>query len=809
MNGFADRIADKQYWAEQLGLLPIPLRPNDDGEFIMLNGSKGNFCFAGASQRAVRTEDDRSVAWSSDVFYFVRVDQEAQRLKVYRWDEPSVMEVGFSEVVDNLEPFRAYLQDNEPARSEKGADRILRVAEILRSTLDETQSGEQAINALLLLLASAYDDVEPSLLDLKSWDISPAARAVAGKITPETWGGLRRDLRLDRDISPSLYPMFVLRHAAGRLFQEANYSVSLATEKALPGLEFVEARPRRSSKVAWQGFFTPSPIARALVEQALKGFVPPTGREIVIFDPACGSGEFLREALRQLALRTWKVKPVVHLIGYDVAPIAESMTRFALASERRIISQFDIKVTVKRCDALDQQWPDNVDLLFMNPPFIAYPETTDEQRDLMGRWLTAPEMSRRPDYSHAFIARGTQALADPGRLATVMPLSVLDAASGSALRDRRLRSLVPSFIASIGNLAFFRATVDAALFVGERRTNGKPAAESTPTFLWADHRRESTENALRRLRQWPGGDTAYDGFSIYKRRLGVGDQNWVPRPVRSIELFEQYASLPRVSELFAVEQGVRTGDVSVFQLNDAEYNSLPASERRYFRPAIVNASIVNGQIADIAYVFYPYGSRSIESEDELERKLKRYYKSKLLPSRPSLKRRNRVERDRWWVLAEPREEAVLAKKPKLVTTYFGEPGSVSYDSSGERVVVQGFGWTPREVSYVLDDNTACAYVALMNTDAFFEVVAARSKRVAGGQYNLSLHFIKDIPLPNLFPPVVVGEGRATHIASRSVPGDIVVALTQIGGAMIRGVPFDAADAEQYARAAYESSITGP
>lgn len=807
MNGSAERIADKQYWADQLGLLPIPLRPNDDGEFLMLNGSRGNFCFAGSRDHATDSEDDRGVAWSSDVFYFVRVDQEAQRLKVYRWDEPIVQEVRFSEVVDNLESFRAYLEDNEPTRSEKGADRILRVAEALRSALNETRTGQQAINALLLLLASAYEDVEPSQVRLEDWDIDPATSAVARQIGPEVWSNLRRELRLETNFSPALYPKYILRHAAGRLFQEANYSVSLAQQKALPGLEFAEARPRRVSKVVWQGFFTPPPIARALVEQALKDFDLPDGREIVIFDPACGSGEFLREAIRQLALRTWHGRPAVHLIGYDVSPIAEAMTRFALAAEQRTMSQFDITFTVKCCDALKEPWPDNVDLLCMNPPFVAFPDTTTEQRKLMDRWLSARELSRRPDYSHAFIARATVAIVPGGRLATVMPLSVLDAASAFALREGQLRSLIPSFIASIGNLAFFRATVDAALYVGERPTAGNTAADATPTFLWADHRRESTTDALRRLRLWRGGDTQYDGFSIYSRRLGSGDDYWVPRPVKSIELFERYAALPRVTDLFAVEQGVRTGNVSVFQLNDAEYKSLPAIERRYFRPAIVNASIVDGRIDDIAYIFYPYGLRELASEDDLERKLRRYYTWKLRPNRSSLQRRNRVEKDCWWLLAEPREEAVLAKKPKLVTTYFGDPGSVSYDDSGERAVVQGFGWTPRDSGRSLEDRTAYAYVALMNTRAFFEVVAARSKRVAGGQYNLSQHFIKDLPLPDLFPPAVVGEGSSIDVERAAIPGDVVVALTVIGASMVAGQPYDAMDAEEYARAAYEAHIT--
>jgi hypothetical protein len=153
---------------------------------------------------------------------------------------------------------------------------------------------------------------------------------------------------------------------------------------------------------------------------------------------------------------------------------------------------------------------------------------------------------------------------------------------------------------------------------------------------------------------------------------------------------------------------------------------------------------------DSAYVFYPHGKTSIDTEDELEKQVKVYYRDFLLPNRDVLQKRAKINTQRWWALTWHRtwqEEA----EPKLVTTYFGDAGSFAWDSTGEFIVVQGYAWLhkPRKAFKALPATVGLAYLAIINSRVFSELLSATSNHVGGGQWNLSKRFVDNIPIPDL------------------------------------------------------------
>jgi hypothetical protein len=97
-----------------------------------------------------------------------------------------------------------------------------------------------------------------------------------------------------------------------------------------------------------------------------------------------------------------------------------------------------------------------------------------------------------------------------------------------------------------------------------------------------------------------------------------------------------------------------------------------------------------------------------------------------------------------------------------VSTYFGAAGSFAYDDEGDYVVVQGYAWIGKpklSAGGALDiqgslRNTPLpwAYLSILNSRLFEEILASYCPRVQGGQYNLSNRFVKDIPIPNLGDP---------------------------------------------------------
>ncbi len=114
--------------------------------------------------------------------------------------------------------------------------------------------------------------------------------------------------------------------------------------------------------------FTPPNLARALVQKALEA-MDSQGGSLTVLDPACGSGVFLVEAIRELSIegeRSQKVKA----IGYDISDISAYTTQFCLEyATHNAIASRDVQTEVIRCDSLDRPWV-NANVILMNPPFI-------------------------------------------------------------------------------------------------------------------------------------------------------------------------------------------------------------------------------------------------------------------------------------------------------------------------------------------------------------------------------------------------------------------------------------------------------
>jgi hypothetical protein len=93
---------------------------------------------------------------------------------------------------------------------------------------------------------------------------------------------------------------------------------------------------------------------------------------------------------------------------------------------------------------------------------------------------------------------------------------------------------------------------------------------------------------------------------------------------------------------------------------------------------------------------------------------------------------------------------------KLVSTFFGDAGSFALDVTGEFVVVQGNGWQfKKEIEKKIQSLPVkraiyLAYLAILNSSLFSDLLPAVSTQVAGGQWDLSKRYVELIPIPDLF-----------------------------------------------------------
>jgi len=776
-------LAEIETWRQSLGLFPVPLHHDfEEGpRFVLLNGARGNFCLD-LSGAAPDPRDARSVAWSSNVGHYISLAGES--VVVQLWDQPlgRADRYTYASVSQQIEEFHKYLEKATPDASTSVVSHGLRAFRRLRTALGADIEGTRALKAFLLLIACTHERMNYGAIDLKKWDLEEEARRVAGHAKSADWAFLLEEFAGGRQNEAlGLKIDLLLRHASGSIFQEAHYH-ALVAESSQMRFEFLgpePARLRRSTEVSGL-HFTPPALSRTLVEESLRHLDSGNQRQITVFDPACGSGEFLREVLRQLRLRRYPGK--IHLIGWDLSDAACAMARFALAWDLRSDSSslHDVQVDIRCCDSLAQKvWPEAVDLLLMNPPFVSWQNISPGQKEILSDVLGS-RLKYRPDLSAAFLFKAAHTVKSGGILGSVLPSSLLSSESAEPIREHLGGMLRAKLVARLGSHALFPgAVVDTAIYIAVAHLG---IAEA-PLAVWSDYRSDSTFASLRELRKARSTQSELvfpikgAGYSIYHNPdIGIGGGSWSPRPFDAWKLLQSISHLPKIAQIFRVLQGSRTGHKKALILARRDWSSLPKAERRFFRPAVLNGSILDGVLDDIAYTFFPYGEREISTETELRRLLPTYFADFLKPHLPVLKARLRVKSGKWWLLSRSRrwQEEL---RPKILSTYFGEIGSFAWDGNGQFVVVQGFGWLPtKDVEFALTPKVALSYLAVFSSRLFLQLLSATSNHVGGGQWDLSDRFVKNIPIPWLGAPIDAS-------FSSNLDGDLLADLSRLGEAI--------------------------
>lgn len=776
-------LSQADVWRRQLGYLPVPLfGVGNERSYVMLNGGKGNFCLDvdGSADPSVAAQH----AWSADVDHYLSV--RGSKLSLLRWDQPAVdwaEHYDMSEVAGKMDVFQRYIESKQAPRERSVVSRAVSIYRAVRARGHEGGDRE-AMLAFMSVLNSAWkhQDGDSSLAHYwpEAAEADHASNAILGSVGIEmvTDQLLRSDLT---NRKPPSIPLMI-RHASGRIFQEAHY---LAVAPIQPDL-FFEGRVKVAGPAskALGAFFTPTPLVRTLAEQSLRR-VDLRSKHIHVFDPACGSGEFLREAVRQLALRGYKGQ--VTITGYDISEPACLMARFGLAAEAATFSG-SLTIDIEHRDALDgKRWATGVDICLMNPPFVAWVDMSQAQRATVSRILDET-LAKRPDLASAFVRLVVDSLSPSAVFGAVLPASMLDGNSSAALRELLLQDATVELSARLGNQAVFSdVTVDPALLILKRR-GPQPAIDPT-LLVWADHASGSSDQALRALRRHeaprvPSCLEDHRNFSIYSVPSLQTAKDWAPRPYASAQVLTEMSSSVVVGDRFSVQQGTITGLNAAFLLDNVGYRALPKQEQQFFRPAVVNDTIKNGRIIPGMWVFYPYGEGvpTITSEVELKKMLPHFFQAKLNPYRQALIQRARITEANWWQLSEHRKWQV-ARRPKIISTYFGLAGSFALDPIGDLVVVQGYGWQPKREG--LTEQHLVAIVATLNAPITNTLLAGVSNNLSGGQWNLSKRFVEKMPL----------------IDAQRLPDALLEPLCFIGEQMSKGEPWDATMLDALARSA--------
>jgi len=728
---------------------------------VLLDGDRGSFGFTATEDVTfVQEAAPLSWAWSSHVGHAVIAVKRPSHLYIRRWDAPSLLKpLRLPQTQEEANEVLAIIESAPAPQKTDAIQFVLHTFRQIRNlpACDKPLWAVRLLNAVLLAVESARSDTSQAKRVNASATFGELVHCLPdlgrqlaevqdlpASIKNQDIGPLVVDLL--RDVyGLQLLPSLLLRHASSRLYQEAHLEIERSRQMAFPGMAPVvepEGPPPKDVR------FTPTNLARALVQQALLalGALP---MDICVLDPACGSGVFLQEFLKEMSLRGMSGK--ASIVGYDISGISVCMSRFCLNAAARDFRNADVSVHPR--DSLKERCWAKADIILMNPPFVSWSALSEANQSLVRE--TLGDMSGgRPDMAMAFVWNAIMSLNPDGILACVLPAALLSSKSGKAWRDRIQGEGEVVVLGRFEGYRYFPTSIVETSFLvfRRKRVTGAPqpqAGQPIQVLVAREGCEDASLRALRLKETDPRRKT--DGVQVFEMPLGsLSVDSWRPQREETYRRLGLLRSQHRaVQDLFKIRQGIRVGGKSAFLLSAPDYRDLPKRERKFFRPSVGTITLQDGHLLRKEFLFYPYGKKGLQitSEKDLKRLVPHYYRRWLLPWKDSLSRRPRKQF--WWELSEYRAWQV-GRDRHIVSTYFGKRGCFAYNSTGDFVVVNGHAWTWKGDQCEYEERLLpWAYLALLNSEAFERILSWTSVPLQGGQFRLEQRYLANVPLPDL------------------------------------------------------------
>ncbi len=360
-------------WADAIGLVNIPLFGGEQprgiaGDFaVLLDGRRSSFglFLADDPNELIYSNRPLSWSWSANLRHSLIVHKKADVVIHRRWDSPD-KSTKFPIPRTSLEAATAFAERIGSAKARSASDvigRMLGAFRRVRANLaPQIMDAVVAIRVFNAFLVGAEMVRKGSLrpdewrgcrtvkdaLDLiKNNDDGVGVDRIPSDAASIEIGGLPGTF-IDPDPSTGceLEPDLLIRHASGSLYQDAHFELEREDQLSLPGLA---ENPSYQPSLQRDARFTQPALARAMVQQALKAYRrTEREREMVILDPACGSGVFLQHALQELAATA--CKRAIKLIGFDTSAVSCAISEFCLHRSARDAALRDLRVTTEISD---------------------------------------------------------------------------------------------------------------------------------------------------------------------------------------------------------------------------------------------------------------------------------------------------------------------------------------------------------------------------------------------------------------------------------------------------------------------------
>jgi type I restriction-modification system DNA methylase subunit len=748
-------IFSNNYWCKQFGLYPMLMNPHSrDNKYLMLNGGNKDFCLQHTNFIEDKSDNFFSESWSTNTKNFVAFI--GDYVYVYNWLNGKPSKHPKQQVEESPDKFYVYLSSQSYKTPDDAIPYIIGIFRELRNFTGD-QEPEKALNLLFRLLICIDPNEDYTKIDSFKWGINS-----------NIYLPVEFDHYVDRmrKVINSILPKrdLILRHVAGALFQEAHKEVIyFDSQRDLFGdysNKLITKNDTYSSV-----HYTPSYLARTIVENCLEQLDWRSKDNINIFDPACGSSEFLIETLKQLQNLGYNGK--IKIEGWDTSPSAVCTSNFLLKYEQQTqwnnaTLNFKIKQVL---NSLTEQWDKDYDLIVMNPPFVSWELLKEKNsRNAVLDTLGSSYERKRPNIASAFFYKAVKSLSNNGVIGCILPYSILTSDDYTKIRQEVRDEININLAAKLGNYVFEDALTDVCFVIG---TKGK--SKVSPKLIWCKNEKYAAQESLIDLRKMEANNqqaVEKNNYCIYSSPQFLSyTHNWKVIPRKS-SIFKQNLSrfifdkkLQPIMDIFTINQGALSGIKNIFIIKKEKYSDLPENEKKYFRPVITNKTIKCGHLEEPDYIWFPYNANGITIKNEAELESISFAKETLIVNKEILAKRKGIKE--WWGLTRPRNWQ-FKKEKRLYSNRFGNSDSFAIDTKGNCVIEEGNAFIPIKE---LKNDDFYFYLSIFSSDIFDLLLSIYCKQLAGGNwYDLGAKHTKNIPIPN----VHIRDVRETEPYSRLV-----------------------------------------
>ncbi|MCH8095509.1 MAG: N-6 DNA methylase [Proteobacteria bacterium] len=545
---------------------------------------------------------------------------------------------------------------------------------------------------------------------------------------------------------------FMSKHALSRIY-EKYVSVLEFDEKSDGQLSFIPTVPVERPTTKIGAIYTPQFIASFFARYVRDNMTPRAFRKFRSFDPACGSGIFLRTLLElQCDPLVPDVTPqtiqnsFASIYGIDRDPNACHATRLSLSLLHLVATgRLPEQINVQIADAVelalkDRLEPHSFDVILANPPYIKLEHLTEEERIIYGQYLKEDDVGRIDSYI-AFTKLCLEKVEEGGFVCLVLPQSFLFADNTRFLRQKVSQQFDVRCLVDLSSVQVFEDVgVSNVLLIVQRKLRGVSERVKAQIVRC----QEFVGASLQACLNGKSIDTPY--YNVFQvDQAWFSRKEWVVLRPDEMRLTERLNTFLPLSHFLNVHQGVITGDDEIFIRRVSE---IPTGDRKLYQSYLPDRQIFRYKLPSRLEetIFYPFLDGVALNHEYIETNFPQTW-TYLLQHQQRLEARSSVRRGYapWWRPVWPRDPKRILR-PKIVCPHLMLAPRFAVDTKGTLLVSR----SPFLISKSSEEEITFLkfFCAILNSTVVQWYISRHSYKYSRGYHRIEVSLLKNVPAPN-------------------------------------------------------------